>query len=339
MVKKACVVLLVAVFVLGCAFSAEALVSGDGYKIKRLVKQLYDKPRAMDAQRELENYGQQVVVYVAPLLKDKNNDSVRVAALNILQVVGDPSVEDEVVVLLKDPNQRIRREAANTLSVIAHKPSTIEPLKRLLSDYSADVRYSAIKALAKLAPKEETDFFIAALGDYEPRVRMFAVIALGKIKAKEAIPSLTQLVRDPDPGVRMQVANALAEIGTQDCLQPMVWLLQDPVPEVKIAAVEKLYELKVQGVDEQLVEAANNTDPRVASRAITALGLRKSPEALATAKAHIDDEHMSVKLASIRVIGKVGSAQDKAELQPLLDAESSKVRKQTQSILDSEAGL
>ena len=303
------------------------------YKIKRLVSQLYDRPEAMNAQRQLVGYGKEVTPYVLPLLKDKNNESVRVAALSIIAQVNDPSAEKEVTALLKDRDNRVRKEAAKTLSVIAKSDASVEPLKRLLTDPFPEVRFNALKALATLAREEETNIFIGALGDYDPRIRMFAVKALGDLKSKEAVPYLVQMVRDPDPGVRMMLAIALPKIATPDCLQGMQYLMNDPEVEVRILAVDNLVKLNVKGVDEVLIVASENMDPRISSRAIWALGVRKSPQALSVARAHLEDEYMDVKVASIGVVGMMGDKSDVPVLKTLLEAESSTVRKESRKAL------
>ena len=303
------------------------------YKIKRLVSQLYEKPKAMNAQRQLVTYGTEVTPYVLPLLKDKNNESVRIAALRIIGQLGDSSAEKEVTALLKDRNNRVRKEAAKTLSVIAKSDSSVGPLKRLLTDPFPEVRFNALRALATLAREQETEIFIAALGDYDPRIRMFAVKALGDLKSKEAAPYLVQMVRDPDPGVRMALASTLPKIGTPDCLQAMQFLMNDPEVEVRILAVDNLAKLNVKGVDKVLIGASENMDPRIASRAIWALGVRKSPQALRIAREHLEDEFMAVKVASIAVVGMMGDKSDVPVLKSLLEAESSKVRKEARKAL------
>ena len=306
------------------------------YKIKRLVNQLYDRSKRMDAQRDLATYGTRVTQYVLPLLDDKNNESVRVAALNIIGRVNDPSAEDKVVEMLRDPDPRVRREAAQTLSVIGSKASSIEPLKRNLKDYHSEVRYNALKALARLAPEEETDLFISALGDYDPRIRRFAVVALGNLKSEKAVPYLSQMVAEPAPDVRMQLTKTFAEINTQDCVQPLEWLINDPDAGIRMAAIERISELNAQGVDEILIEASDNPDPRIASKAIEGLARRKNPKALEVAKQHLNDEHMLVKMASIDVVGQMGSTKDKELLKPLMQAESSRVRNKAREVLEEE---
>ncbi len=332
MVKKILVIVLSVRLLSGPVSICDAKVSGN-YKIKRLVSQLYDRRSAIDAQRKLSSYGTEVTEYVLPLLQDKNNESVRIAALRVIAGVGDSSAEDEVVMALKDRNFRVRQEAARTLSVIGQKESSVEPLKKLLNDYQPNVRYNAIKALARIGTKGETDLFISALGDYDPRIRMFAVIALGKLKASKAVPYLSRMVRDIDPGVRLELVKTLGEINTDDCLQSLVWLTGDPDVNIRMLAVENVGRSNAAGAEEALIGAAGSNDSHIASRAILSLAQRKSSDAVKIARENLNDEHMVVKLAAIEVLGKMGGKDEKTLLEPLLSAESTLVRKKAQEAL------
>ncbi len=325
MIKKILILAFTAIMLSG-SISVFAAEGSANYRLKRYVSQLYDKRQAMEAQRRIPRYGKEATFYLIPVLSEKNNEAARIAALRVLANIGDPAAEDAVVKLLKDKNHRIRQEAARALSMFAEKESTIKPLKRLLTDYFPNVRYNAVRALSKLAPKDETDLFIAALGDYDPRVRLFSVIALRKLKSTEAVPYLTQLVRDIDPAVRIEVVKALGSIGTQDCVQPLAWLTGDPDVNIRIMAIAEIININADGVEKVLIDVANSSDPRVASRAILGLAERKSPKALEVAREYIDDEHMAVKLAAIEVIGRSGDESDEETLKPMLEAESTLVR-------------
>ncbi|MFC1548867.1 HEAT repeat domain-containing protein [Candidatus Omnitrophota bacterium] len=303
------------------------------HKIKRLVSQLYEKRHVVDAQRGLVFYGADATPYLIPVLEQRDNESAKVAALRVIEKTKDPAAEDAVIKSLKDRDRRVKQQAARTLSAIGTKEKSVEPLKDLLDDYSPDVRYNALRALATIAPEADTDLFIAVLGDYDPRLRMYAAYALGKIKSKKAVPYLSQMTHDVDPSVRMAVVGALARINTQDCLNPLVVMMRDPDLNVRVLAVERVGKMNAKGADKPLAREANNPDPRLASKAILALADKKSTLALQVAREHVDDEHISVRLASIEVVGRMGGREDKPLLETLLRAESSKVRKEAAKAL------
>lgn len=333
MVKRTRVIIIALMMLCSFVSASNGKVISVNPKIKRLINQLHEKKTAMDAQRKLSSYGNEVTPHILPVLNEKDNTSLRVAALRVIASIADPAAEDALVAQLKDRSHKVRQEAARALSKLAVKQSSVEPLKRLLNDHYPNVRYNAIRALSKLAPKSDVDLFVGGLGDYDPRVRKFSVIALGKLKASKAVPQLTMLVRDYDPGVRMELVRALSFIGSKETLQPLVWLMGDPDINIRFIAVEAIGTLDFPEADAPLAAAADNPDPRMASIAITTLAVRNSPIALDVARAHLDDEHMVVKLAAIEVVGKFGNKTDGPVLEKLLEAESSAVRRKSKEAM------
>lgn len=325
--KKIMIVAVTLLCLTGLAVTAQAAGGKNlkEYKIKKMVSQLYDKKYAMDALRNLPSYGKDVVQYVAPLLNDKNNDFVRMAALQIIAAVGDSSMEDKVLTMLKDRDPRVRKTAAYALSRIGTEKS-IPQLKVLINDKEAEVRFNAIRALAKLSPKGETDLFIAMLKDYDPRIRLFSVKALSNLKYEKAVPYIAQHTGDPDPAVRYEVVKFYGAVATPECLQQLYLMSSDPDINIQVAAIDEISRFKVEEADRFLADAVESYDKRVAIRALRVLEAKNSPLAVEAARKHVDDESLDMRLISIRIIGKMGVKNDLATMEPLLGAESSRVR-------------
>ncbi|MFQ5953117.1 MAG: HEAT repeat domain-containing protein, partial [Candidatus Omnitrophota bacterium] len=302
-------------------------------KIERMIADLYDRRKAIRAKKYLANYGPEVLEFVVPLVNDKNNENVRVDALYVIGQVGDSSYEDVAIEKLLDRNRRVRQEAARTLTMIGTEKS-IEPLKELLNDYNPNIRFNALRAIARIAPKKEKGLFVEALGNYDPRIRIYAVKALGDIKADDTLDYLSQLAQDEDPAVRYELARTLGKIGTEECLPTLKWLTNDPELNIRLLALKNIAKLNTPKAEEPLVKAAKGFDPRVAAKAILALGKMRSPKALGLAKRYLNDEHMTVRVACITVIGQMGSKDEKKKLlKPLLEAESTLVRKKAKEAL------
>lgn len=329
--KKLIVTLFCVVFTASYAYSVTINEMENGeyrkYKIKRLVSELYDKKLRMNAQRILPSYGKEVTQYVLPLLDDKNNEFARIAALNVIENVADTSVELKVIEMLKDRDKRVKRAAAKALSQMGSDKS-VEYLKELLKAYEPETRFNALRALARIAPKDELNLFIASLGDYDPRVRKFAVIAIGNLNAQEAVQYLKPMAQDFDVDVRYEVARTLGIIRTPECLEILTWMTQDPDFNVRLLALNSIGDIGGPESDTLLKSATESSDPRIIAKAIRELGKKKSPLALETAREFVNDEHIDVRLASIEVIGISGAAAEKATLEPLLEAESTAVRKE-----------
>jgi len=333
MFRKIFTLVVVILFLSAPLLFAEERSSSTDYKIKRLVSELHDTRRAAPAERRLYGYDERATQYLLPLIKDDTPDNVKIAVLRVMAKIGDASVEDDIVPLLRDSNKRIRQQAAKTLGMFAVKESTIEPLKRLLSDYDAEVRFNAIRTLSKLARKDDVEIYVVALGDYDPRVRKFAVNALGEIKDPATVPHLAQMVRDYHPEVRMELSKTLKQINDETCIEPLLILTRDIDPKVRLFAVKYLCETNLPGTEQALIAVTNNADPNLASKAIVALGKTDSEQALEIAKAHLDDEHLVVKLAAIEVLGLKGGNDEISKLRSFETAESTLVRERASEAL------
>ncbi len=333
---KAGMAFLVILSVLVCGVSVDYSFAEakPNLRIKRLISDLYEPKKYMNSLRRLPGYGEEVIVYVLPLLQDKENNQVRAAALKVLADVGDSSIEGEVIVMLNDSSPRVRRAVGNALAVIGTKKS-VEPLKKLVHDYDPGVRYKALMALARILPGENTDIFIGALNDIDPRVRLYAVKGLAKKGEVKAVPYLAHLSQDMDMSVRMQLAKTLGVIGVQETLEPLSYLVNDPEFDVRNIAIESVANVNSPQVNAILVEITNNLDPRISAKGIDLLIPRDPAAALKIAKDKMDDEHMKVRLMCIYTIGKLGSKSDLVILKPLLKAESTKVRKQSQLAINN----
>ncbi len=66
--KVLAIVFFLAIGLSSAAVSMDAQSEGNS-KIKRMVSDLSNKSKAADAQRNLENYGSEVVEYVVPIIK------------------------------------------------------------------------------------------------------------------------------------------------------------------------------------------------------------------------------------------------------------------------------
>jgi HEAT repeat protein len=136
---------------------------------------------------------------------------VRIAALDNLERIADPTTYPDVVKLLKDPNAGVRTTAVDTATRCGGK-RTVPELVNALRDTFWDVRRAAAKALG-------------SLGD------------------KTAVPSLCELVSDPDHDVREAVIGALSKLGDAQALPAVIAALMDverSVRNLAQTAVRKL---------------------------------------------------------------------------------------------------
>ncbi len=185
----------------------------------------------------------------------------------------------------------------------ADKPRLIESLK----DENSRIRAAAAFALGEMfdkdaraamgmgVPVDVGQALIGALDDEEREVQAIVVEALGKLGEKAAVQRLIGKLSEPDEGrdvpnerVAERAILALMRIGHADALAPIEEMTANPNPRLRYYALNALLRM-----------------PGTAGR----------DRALAL----LDDEYPEVRSMAVRLLGKVGDANDAMQLFELKD--------------------
>ncbi len=199
-----------------------------------------------------------------------------------------------------------------------------------------DVRKFIIDILGDIADPEATPVLIRGLEDDDSNVRAAAAENLGKLKNVEAVPALLKAMHFPDLLLQFTILDALSRIAAPvpfgqllpyknekllrkaliDCLgkagdeasvPELVASLTDSMRNVREAAILALQDIYQRYPDQVELQLAS---------------CEKGPAAVAVSR-YLDDEfNNSLKLASIRVLGWLGSVDAVEPLLKLLDFES-----------------
>jgi hypothetical protein len=156
---------------------------------------------------------------------------VRLAALEILKRIADPSAYDPVERLLGDKEVNMRVAAIATATACGGTRA-LPRLVRMLKDSSWEVRREAVKALGRLGDGAAVEGLCGALEDHDHDVRETAAVALGKIGDPRGIHALTLSLLDDESFVRNAAYNALMDIDTNWEKTPAA---QSALPEIKSA--------------------------------------------------------------------------------------------------------
>jgi HEAT repeat protein len=150
-------------------------------------------------------------VAVANRLSDPAVD-VRIAAAATLGRLGNRQVlEPLVTAMANDPDPRVRAAAANAIGWL-RAPASVEPLSRALDDPAASVRAAAASGLGLIGNDRAVEPLLGVLDDRDSLVRYQAVGALMVLDDPRARPALQALSQnDPDPLVRNQATAALEQ--------------------------------------------------------------------------------------------------------------------------------
>lgn len=172
--------------------------------------------------------------------------------------------------------------------------------------------------LAALAPLLEDD---------DARVRAAAAEALGEIR-DGALDALLAVVGDPSAGVRKEVALALGELDDPRTLgQLSEYARADPDREVRRAAIRALGRSRAEGRVDALSEVLGGSDDgwtRVL--AVKALGETRSPLAVAALEPLVNEEDGRLRREATEALAELGGGEARAALVRALSSHDPEVR-------------
>jgi HEAT repeat protein len=129
--------------------------------------------------------GKAAVKPLAELLKESAYPK-RVAAVDLLGEIGDPSTVPPLLTALNDSDPFLRRAAANALGHMG-RTETVGPLISTLKDPDPKVRGAAANSLGMLADHRAVQSLIQLLRDGRWEVRVEATEALGLLKSRRRL--------------------------------------------------------------------------------------------------------------------------------------------------------
>jgi HEAT repeat protein len=201
----------------------------------------------------------------------------------------------------------------------------------------------------------------------EDRVqREYVIAALGNLKTTSAVPAIAEVLADTRLGRRYVAAWALGEIGSASAVNPLLNALGDQDAEVRKYATRSLIKLNrlavvplidfLRQTRDPLSEAAavralgDIADPQAfeilmqrldgGSRAevVTALGKLKDTRTVEALISVLHDPAWRIRMNAAMALGPVGTAEQAAKLETLLEDEVNVVREWAARSLETMTG-
>ena len=240
----------------------------------------------------------------------------RVAAVDALVQIGDPSAVEPLMVTLNDADWATRKIAAEALGKLGD-PRAVDPLAAAQKDANKDVRKAAAEALGKLGDARAVEPLAAAQKDANKDVRKVAAEALGKLGDPSAVEPLAGALKDADRDVRKVAVEALGKLGDPRAVDPLVEILDDPNdPDshdtLRRAACGALGELGALGVP-RLIEALSDWRQPVRLAAVRALASAGDQRAVQPFVATLMDSDLEVRRAAVEALDTLGWIPDSSQ--------------------------
>jgi HEAT repeat protein len=238
---------------------------------------------------------------------------------------GTPEAQAERIVVegLNDPDSHIRTMAIEVVS--ATRWIRLMPkVQSLLSDRAVPVRFFAAVAIGDLRYDPAANAVSSLLNDADANVKTAAGYAMMKLGHAEYFRLFRDAITSPDQTVRANAALLLGKSGNQEARKLLYWTLQRSDSDEKVIsqALESIAMLGDERIYPKLWTRLISAyaDDRVAGiRAMGMLGTAQAKNALVTM---LDDPVLEVRLAAAETLGKLGDAVGEAEVQQVFDKNS-----------------
>ncbi len=161
-------------------------------------------------------------------LQSETNPAVRVALLEALGHLANPTALKSVLKAVSSPSHTEAKAAADAIGRIlrAAPPKNLKSIAAILDARYSDrdpanpntpeLREALLEAIAATALPSGSKRMILALKDRAAVVRLAALNGLRQLQTKTAAKAIAPLVADPDRGVRLAAVGALAQLAGMD---------------------------------------------------------------------------------------------------------------------------
>jgi HEAT repeat protein len=239
--------------------------------IRELVRALGTDSLRVAAREALQAVGEAAVKPLVACLLGGIDACDAAAAVSVLKVVGDKRATAALVAELG--RGRVKKELViEALGQVAD-PQALLPLLALVDDPDADVRRQALDAVRPILDGRGAAVLIHLLDDKNAEVRKRAAEDLGVLKSSAAVPRLLALAAaDPSAEVISISVWSLGEIGDARAIDPLVALLREGRGQSQRDAADALAKIRDPRSVPALVAVAKNQGASARREAVWALG-------------------------------------------------------------------
>ncbi|WP_418281304.1 HEAT repeat domain-containing protein [Halorubrum sp. DTA98] len=284
---------------------------------------------------------------------ESDRPELRMAAVNALGRLAEPSTLPALIDALSDADPRVRLRACHACGSFTN-PRTVPALVERLDDQSR-VRRAAANALGGIATDRALEPLTDLLDDSDESLRRIAAGALGKANNPKPVEPLARALGDESAIVRNAAVYSIIELLSNVPTQHSHAVRDQVVSELKAAddstVVEPLVEILTEGQQnrqrrnaawilgrvaepesvaaiEALADALGDDDAQASQFAATSLKTLGGPKAEKTLLDRLSPEYSEdARAKAVFVLGQIGGQETLNRLEGLTDDESAAVRK------------
>ncbi|MBJ6800582.1 HEAT repeat domain-containing protein [Geomonas propionica] len=282
----------------------------------------------------LQDFPEEALLPQLQLLLAEGSDALAQQAAEVLARHRLGPVLELFDQLAHSPSEQSRRRAAMLLGCLK-QGGGLENLRLLCQDDEPEVRAELVRSIGKQQVSQAVPLLCRALCDPEESVREAAVLAAAELGDAMLLDELLALLGSGREDLDYCVIRAVGDMGAREAGRFLVGHLAGGVSrQLEYAIVETLGKLAYTEASELVVRRyLNHSDPDFRRLAVYTLGELADQESLKGVEEAAGDPHWSVRMAALRVLGKIGGGRELPLLLKGVNDADAMVRKHAITVL------
>ncbi|MBN2315184.1 MAG: HEAT repeat domain-containing protein [Sedimentisphaerales bacterium] len=208
----------------------------------------------------------------------------------------------------------------------------------ILKGSDQEMQAVAISMVKDMAGKDVTEALAKELPNLSARSQVMLLSALSDRGDAAALPAVNAAAKAEDPSVRVAALRALGQLGDASSVELLAHAAATTTGEERKAACDSLYRLRGADVDQTIIAAIPEAEPKVKVELIDAVGERNIRQGVSILLGTAKDSDRKVRIQSLRVLKVVAGPADMPALVDLLvNAQSSSDRNEAQKTVAAVA--
>jgi HEAT repeat protein/glycerophosphoryl diester phosphodiesterase len=258
--------------------------------------------------------GKRVGEHVQPLLKDKNDDVCREAALALRRLRAVQAVPGLIEALgAVKTDVHVKYDIARTLGEFHDQRAVFALVSAIKKEKKWLVKDACIEALGHIGGNKAVnilaDVLTADAGEDASWSRTKAAWALAEI-GTGAVPVLTKALGDNEETTRRRAEWALIKIG-KPAVNALTSSLRETNPLTRERSAQTLGWIGYEGAVTSLIWALKDNESSVVCSAAWALGRIGSPKAIAPLRELINSKDEDIRENVVEAIGRIATKKEK----------------------------
>jgi len=288
---------------------------------------------------ELTKLGDEAFDFMIKALNDMPRSwDLACKASAALGLLGDRRAVEPLIDTLKFDNITVSKKVAEALGKIGDARAFM-PLMKLLEKPDSELQIKAMEALGRLGDGRAVEVISLKLKDRDPEIRLAAAEALSNFSDERAIEPLREIIKkDKNLEIKRIAIRSLGKIKTSQNVSFLIDLYKEDTKELHGALIKALCDLSDAGAIDVFTESLESDEPQIRFLAAGALGKLKDKRALPFLIKTLDDSDWRVCSEAIKALGRLALPEAAEKLKTFLFHKRSYIRQLTARALWSVGG-